>query len=161
MLWKIDRINAKAAFSTPCEFTDPSGTKGIVFNSMGHGITFVDSSTGKTLWEQDGVFDKRSVSSSLVAEGLLIGTCGSGGGGNYLVAVKPGSAADGGKPSLAYKLRRSIPYVPTGVAKDGLLFLWSDAGIVTCVRAKSGEKLDRLLPAAAALVRVAAQGCGQ
>ena len=72
VLWKIDRINAKAAFSTPCEFTDPSGTKGIVFNSMGHGITFVDSSTGKTLWEQDGVFDKRSVSSSLVAEGLLI-----------------------------------------------------------------------------------------
>jgi len=106
---------------------------------MGHGITFVDPSTGKTLWEQDGVFDKRSVSSSLVAEGLLIGTCGSGGGGNYLVAVKPGSAADGGRPSLAYKLRRSIPYVPTGVAKDGLLFLWSDAGIVTCVRAKSGE----------------------
>lgn len=139
VLWKIDRINAKAAFSTPCEFTDPSGTKGIVFNSMGHGITFVDPSTGKTLWEKNGVFDKRSVSSSLVAEGLLIGTCGSGGGGNYLVAVKPGSAADGGKPSLAYKLRRSIPYVPTGVAKDGLLFLWSDAGIVTCVRAKSGE----------------------
>ena len=139
VIWKVDRINAKAAFSTPCEFTDSSGTKGLIFNSMAHGISFVDPSTGKTLWEQDGLFDKRSVSSSLVAGGLLIGTCGSGGGGNYLVAVKPGSAGKGGKPSLAYKLRRSIPYVPTSLAKDDLLFLWSDAGIVTCVEAKTGK----------------------
>ena len=139
VIWKVERINAKAAFSTPCEFTDSSGTKGLIFNSMAHGISFVDPSTGKTLWEQDGLFDKRSVSSSLVAGGLLIGTCGSGGGGNYLVAVKPGSAGKGGKPSLAYKLRRSIPYVPTSLAKDDLLFLWSDAGIVTCVEAKTGK----------------------
>ena len=139
VVWKVDRINAKAAFSAPCEFTDPSGARGLIFNSMGHGISFVDPSTGKTLWEQRGLFDKRTVSSSLVAGGLLIGTCGSGGGGNYLVAVKPGIAAKGGKPSLAYKLRRSIPYVPTGLAKDNLLFLWSDAGIVTCVEAKTGK----------------------
>ena len=139
VVWKVDRINAKAAFSTPCEFTDPSGTTGLVFNSMAHGISFVDPSTGKTLWEQGGLFDKRSVSSSLVAGDLLIGTCGSGGGGNYLVAVKPGSTGNGGKPSLAYKLRRSIPYVPTSVAKGGLLFLWGDAGIVTCVEANTGK----------------------
>jgi len=139
VIWKVNRINAKAAFSTPCEFTDPSGTKGLVFNSMGHGITFINPSTGKTHWEQNEVFDKRSVSSSLVAGGLLIGTCGSGGGGNYLVALKPGSAADGGKPSLAYKLRRSIPYVPTSVARGDLLFLWGDAGIVTCVKVQTGD----------------------
>ena len=30
LIWKVDRINAKAAFSTPCEFTDRSGTKGLV-----------------------------------------------------------------------------------------------------------------------------------
>ena len=139
VLWKVNRINAKAAFSTPCEFTDPSGTKGLIFNSMGHGITFVNPSTGKTYWEQSDVFDKRSVSSSVVAGELLIGTCGSGGGGNYLVALKPGSVADGGKPSLAYKLRRSIPYVPTSVARGDLLFLWGDAGVVTCVKAQTGD----------------------
>ena len=140
-LWKVNRINAKAAFSTPCEFTDPSGAKGLVFNSMGHGVTFVDPSTGKTLWEQPRVFDKRTVSSSLVAGGLLIGTCGSGQGGNYLVAINPGEAAKGAPSSLAYKLRRSVPYVPTSLAKDGLLFLWGDGGVVTCVRAKTGKVL--------------------
>ena len=29
--------------------------------------------------------------------------------------------------------------MPTSLAKDGLLLLWSDSGIVTCVRGKSGE----------------------
>ena len=139
VLWKTDRANVKAAFSTPCRFVDPSGTEGLLFNSMAHGITFVDPSTGKTFWEQVDLFDKRTVSSCLVVDGLVIGTCGSGGGGNYLVALKPGSAAKGASPSLAYKLRRSIPYVPTSLAKDGLLFLWGDSGIVTCVRGKSGE----------------------
>ena len=139
VLWKTDRANVKTAFSTPCRFVDPSGTEGLLFNSMAHGITFVDPSTGKTFWEQVDLFDKRTVSSCLVVDGLVIGTCGSGGGGNYLVALKPGSAAKGASPSLAYKLRRSIPYVPTSLAKDGLLFLWSDSGIVTCVRGKSGE----------------------
>ena len=139
VLWKTDRANVKAAFSTPCRFVDPSGTEGLLFNSMAHGITFVNPSTGKTFWEQSGLFDKRTVSSCLVAEGLLIGTCGSGQGGNYLVAVNPGHATKGASPILAYKLRRSIPYVPTSVAREGLLFLWGDAGIVTCVRAKSGD----------------------
>ena len=139
VLWKTDRANVKPAFSTPCRFVDPSGTEGLLFNSMAHGITFVDPSTGKTFWEQGGLFDKRTVSSCLVADGLLIGTCGSGQGGNYLVAVKPGRAAKGASPSLAYKLRRSMPYVPTSVARDGLLFLWSDAGIVTCVEARTGK----------------------
>jgi outer membrane protein assembly factor BamB len=139
VLWKTDRANVKAAFSTPCRFVDPSGTEGLLFNSMAHGITFVDPSNGKTFWEQVDLFDKRTVSSCLVADGLVIGTCGSGGGGNYLVGLKPGSAAKGTPPSLAYKLRRSIPYVPTSLAKDGLLFLWGDSGIVTCVRSKSGE----------------------
>jgi len=139
VLWKTDRVNVKTAFSTPCRFVDPSGTEGLLFNSMAHGITFVDPSTGKTFWEQGGLFEKRTVSSCLVADGLPIGTCGSGQGGNYLVALKPGSADKGVPPSLAYKLRRSIPYVPTGLAKGGLLYLWGDAGIVSCVRAKSGD----------------------
>jgi outer membrane protein assembly factor BamB len=138
-LWRQQRASAKASFATPCRFVDPSGASGLLFNSMASGITFVDPSTGKTLWEQGDLFRQRTVSSCLVAGSLLIGTCGSGGGGNYLVALKPGNAAKGASPSVAYKLRRSIPYVPTSLAKGGLLFLWSDSGIVTCVRAKSGE----------------------
>jgi outer membrane protein assembly factor BamB len=55
------------------------------------------------------------------------------------VAVTPGDAAKDRKPAVAYTIRRSAPYVPTSVCVGDRLFLWSDAGIVSCVQAASGE----------------------
>jgi outer membrane protein assembly factor BamB len=74
----------------------------------------------------------------VIAGGLIFGSCGSGGGGNYVVAVRPPASA-GSSPEVAYKVETSAPYVPTPVAVDDLVFLWSDAGIVTCVRAVTGD----------------------
>jgi outer membrane protein assembly factor BamB len=68
---------------------------------------------------------------------LIIGACGSGGGGNYLVAVRPGSPVK--QPEVVYTIRKSAPYVPTSVCVGERLFLWSDSGIVSCVQAASGE----------------------
>ena len=84
-------------------------------------------------------FDKRSVSSPVVAGDLIIGSCGSGGGGNYVVAVRPGDPAKNRKPELAYSLKRSASYVPTSVFVGDRLFVWSDAGIVSCLDAATGE----------------------
>ncbi|MGD9648891.1 MAG: PQQ-binding-like beta-propeller repeat protein, partial [Pirellulales bacterium] len=33
----------------------------------------------------------------------------------------------------------SAPYVPTPIAKDSLVFLWSDQGVATCIVAATGE----------------------
>ena len=90
------------------------------------------------MWEYAEAFDKRSVSSPILAGGLLIGSCGSGGGGHYVVAVRPGDLTQNGKPELAYTIRQSAPYVPTSISLGDLLFLWSDAGILSCVHASSG-----------------------
>jgi outer membrane protein assembly factor BamB len=90
--WQIDRQAAVVAYSTPCIYQPEGGEPELIFNSQAHGITSLNPKTGKLNWEVNGVFDKRSVSSSLLAGGLLIGSCGSGGGGNYLVAVRPGSS---------------------------------------------------------------------
>ena len=54
------------------------------------------------------------------------------------MALRP-PARVGEKPALAYEVRRSAPYVPTPLALGPLVFLWSDAGVVTCVRAETGE----------------------
>jgi outer membrane protein assembly factor BamB len=137
-VWKTPRTSTTAAYSTPCIFEPKNGKPTLVFNSQSHGIYGVDPSTGAILWEYTQAFDKRSVSSPIVASGLLIGSCGSGGGGNYVVAVRP-PGEPGGKPELAYEIRRSAPYVPTSIAVDDLLFLWSDGGIVTCVYGPTGE----------------------
>jgi outer membrane protein assembly factor BamB len=141
-VWKLDRTSDVVAYSTPCEHRSADGAIELIFNSKAHGITGVNPYTGKVNWSVTGLFDKRSVSSSVIAAGdLLIGSCGSGGGGNYLVAVHPGTASKPDSGSLAYKITRQMPYVPTPIAKDDLLFLWADNGIVSCVEAKSGEIL--------------------
>src|SRR6185437_7311000 len=60
---------------------------------------------------------------------------------NYVVAIKPGTPGDVNSGSLVYKIEKQAPYVPTPIAKGELLFLWGDNGIVSAVRAKTGETL--------------------
>ena len=43
---------------------------------------------------------------------------------------------------------KTVPYVPTALAKDGLLFLYHDSGLITCVRASTGEQFWSEKPAA-------------
>jgi len=138
-IWQTPRNNVLTAYSTPCVFQPAEGEPQLIFNSRAHGIYGVDPKTGTVLWEYEAAFDKRSVSSPVLASGVIIGSCGSGAGGNYVVAVKP-PASPGQKPELAYEVRRSAPYVPTSVAVGDLLYLWSDGGIVTCIHAPTGEE---------------------
>ncbi len=133
--WRTPRRTAVTAYSTPCVYQPTSGPVELIFNSQAHGITSINPRDGKTNWELD-VFDKRSVSSPLVVGGLVFGSCGSGAGGNYVVAVRPGR-----DPQVVYKVDHLAPYVPTSVANGDLLFLWGDAGIVTCIKATSGDVL--------------------
>ena len=137
--WKTPRKTAEAAYSTPCVYQPPSGKPELVFNSHAHGISALDPDNGKVIWDFPGAFDKRSVSSPVVAGDLLIGSCGSGGGGNFIVAVRPGDPVSHKQPGLAYSIRRSAPYVPTSIYFGENLFLWGDGGVVSCVQAATGE----------------------
>ncbi|HXP62502.1 MAG TPA: PQQ-binding-like beta-propeller repeat protein [Dongiaceae bacterium] len=136
--WKTPRQSAEANYSTPCLYEPEPGKPELIFTSHAHGISGVDPDTGAVLWELSGVFDKRVVSSPILAGGLVVAACGSGEGGTYLVAARPGDAANR-KPELAYTVRRAPPYVPTSICLGPLLFLWSNEGVVSCLRAASGE----------------------
>jgi outer membrane protein assembly factor BamB len=139
--WRTERRSAVVAYSTPCLRKPPGKPPELIFNSEAHGISGIDAATGKTNWELS-VFDKRTVSSPIVADGLVFGTCGSGGGGSYVVALHPGSGPDE-PPKTAYKVTDAAPYVPTPLAKGDLLFLWSDKGVVSCLKLETGESLWR------------------
>jgi outer membrane protein assembly factor BamB len=138
-VWQTPRRSAVVAYSTPCVYEPKDGKPAIIFNSQGHGIYGVDPDTGKVLWEYEKAFTMRSVSSPVVAGDIILGSCGSGGGGNFVTAVKAGGKSTDAKPELAYQLKKSAPYVPTGVTVGNLIWLWSDGGILTCVDAPSGE----------------------
>lgn len=128
-----------AAYSTPCVFRPKNGKPALIFNGKNHGIAAIDPDNGGVLWEFLA-FDKRSVSSPFICEaaGLICGTCGSGGGGNYVAAVRPGDGA-GKKPEVAYEIRKSAPYVPTSIVIGDFVYLISDLGVASCVNAATGE----------------------
>jgi outer membrane protein assembly factor BamB len=137
-LWQTPRRSAVVAYSTPCVYEPKNEKPALIFNSQGHGIYAVDPDTGKVLWEYEQAFDKRSVSSPMIAGDIILGSCGSGGGGNFVTGIKVGSATTGRKTELAYQVKKAAPYVPTGVVKGNLIWLWSDGGIVTCLDAPTG-----------------------
>jgi outer membrane protein assembly factor BamB len=132
--WRTPRQTINVAYSVPAVFQPKNGPKQLVCTSSGEGIFSLDPKNGEELWS-DTVFDKRTVSSPLVKGDMIFGSTGSGGGGNYLVAVR----SDGGKPTLAYKVTNQAPYVPTSVVRGNLLFLMSDGGIASCLDITTGE----------------------
>lgn len=140
--WTVDRRTKVVAYSTPCVYRPLGQPEQLIFTSQAHGISSIDPANGSVNWELD-VFDKRSVSSPVIAGGVIFGTCGSGGGGGYVAAVRP-PAGKRDAPELAYKVKESAPYCPTLVAYDDLLFLWSDDGIVSCLEVASGKRVGRL-----------------
>lgn len=135
--WKSPKKSSVAAYSVPCIFKNDKGNDELLCCASGHDIFSLDPETGKENWGIE-VFSMRTVSSPVVAGGLVFGSTGSGGGGNYVVAVKPGEKP-GEKPKVVYEVKSQAPYVPTPVARGDLLFLWWDKGVVTCIDAPTGK----------------------
>jgi len=133
--WQTRRKSTVATYSAPCILRRKDGPDELILLSRSHGIDSLDPRTGLENWEMP-VIDKRTVGSPLVAAGLVFGTTGSGGGGNYVVAVRPGK---GKTPQVAYTIKQHAPYATTLVANGELVFLWYDKGIVTCIHGPSGK----------------------
>ena len=133
LLWETLRATTRVCYSTPASFTDAVAGPALLLSNAGDGLSALSLETGEVLWEQK-VFSKRCISSPLVVGNLAIGSEGSGGGGNELVAVNLTEPHQ-----LLFKIDRSAPYVPTPVALSDLLFLWGDTGIVSCVKLPTGE----------------------
>ena len=142
MRWTTERNNSQISYSTPCAYSPQGGEAQLIFTSQSHGITGIDPRTGKVIWELQSALPARVVSSPVIAGDLLIGTCGKGAVGLQLAAVRPGSADRPEQAALVYKCTgKSAPYVPTPLAKDGLLFTFHDQGDVSCLRMETGQVL--------------------
>jgi outer membrane protein assembly factor BamB len=136
--WRTPRASKNGSFSTPFVYQPEGGPAELIVTSNAHGITSLDLETGAVNWEMAGIFQQRCVGSPVLAAGAIFATAGDGGGRRQAFALRPGSR-NGGAPQVAYQVTRAVPYVPTPVALGDLLFLWADNGIVSCVRAATGE----------------------
>lgn len=136
--WKADRKSGMAAYATPCVYTGRDGKDQLIAPSTASGLAGLDPATGKQLWALGDLFAKRVVASPVVAGDLVIASCGEGGGGKRLVAVRPGSFDGSKNAQIVYEVDKALPYVPTPVYRNGLLFLLNDGGIGTCLDAATG-----------------------
>ena len=137
--WRIARAsNDKGAYSTPVVRETETDFRELVFSSTAHGLTAIDPSKGKIRWEHDADFSQRCVSGPVVSGNVIFAAAGSGSGGKESTVAR----VEGGRAAPAWEAsRKGLPYVPTGVAFRGLMFLLNDGGIMTCVRANDGEVL--------------------
>lgn len=148
--WRLPRDSASTAYSTPLVFGGPDAGPLAVLASSAHGLTGLDPGTGRVLWERR-CLPRRTVSSPIEADGLVIATCGEGGGDNLLVALRlPAARRDAAglahapAPEIAYQLDRSVaPYVPTPLRLGPRLYLWGDRGVVSCVALVDGALVWR------------------
>jgi outer membrane protein assembly factor BamB len=147
--WTIDRqTGPKTSYSTPCVYVRRNESPQLIFTSHSHGMTSVDPRTGTVIWALESVLPARVVSSPVIADELLVATCGDGGSGKRITAIRPG-ASDGSVDAVeAYYIDTGPrPYVPTPIGKDGLLFMCLDQGYISCLRSGTGERLWQEKPA--------------
>jgi len=147
-LWTLQRqTSEKTSYSTPCVYVQNEKPQ-LLFASHSHGLTSIDPDKGTVIWEMPGAFTSRVVASLAISNDLIIGTNGDFGRGKRLIAIRPGSSDGSVQAKEAYKFDDNfMPYVPTCIAKDGLLFMFDDLGYVTCLRSATGEQLWRERPA--------------
>jgi outer membrane protein assembly factor BamB len=133
--WKTDRQINSASYSVPTVRKNETGQDELLCNTQAEGLFALDPNTGKEIWSAP-VLSMRSVSCPLFVAGLVFGTTGSGGGGHYLVTVKPGK-----EPEEAYRIKKYAPYVGTPVCKGNLMFLFEDQqGHASCIDAATGKE---------------------
>lgn len=127
----------RKAFSTPR-----------IFNIDGHDVLVSLGSkalygyeplTGKELWR---VEDKDSFSGSdtpIFGGGTIY--YGSGHGQSELLAVRPTGDGNITDSAIVWRMHKKVPTRSSVLLLDGLIYMTTDAGVVTCLEAKTGEEI--------------------
>ncbi len=134
-LWRTPLKGTRANYSLPAVLRRQGHPDELVGCTQAEGFFGFDPATGKINWSEK-VFRMRTVASTLIANELFFGSNGSGGGGNYLVAATRNSKGFEKK----YEVNRSANYVSTPIAVNGLLFLFGDKGVGSCLDLESGTE---------------------
>ena len=135
-IWDTSLTVTRSCYGTPAIFQSGGKTQ-IVGSNTGDGMFGLDAETGEMLWNKK-VFGKRCCSTPLIHGDIAIGSTGSGGGGNALVAVRIPQSSEG-QPKELYRIDRNAPYVPTPSLKGNRLFMVDDRGIASCVDVERGQ----------------------
>jgi outer membrane protein assembly factor BamB len=137
-LWRQKREEA-TSWASP--LVVEHGGKTQIVTSATNKVRAYDAAAGELLWETPGM-TQNAIPTPVHKDGLVILT--SGFRGNALLAVKLAEAKGdiSASPAIAWKLDRDTPYVPSPLLYGDLLYLLkSNNGVLTCLDAKTGERI--------------------
>ena len=139
--WKIDREGKRACYGTPCVHSPAGRPAEIIFSHCYEGIIGIDPQTGAQNWHIDvfGRASQRALGSPVIAGDFVVASSGGVNGDRQVVAVNPQATGEGVGVEEVYRVVRQAPHVPTPLVYRDWMFLWSDAGIVSCVQRDSGK----------------------
>lgn len=145
-LWRVERPT-DMEHETPDAYTTPSlleveGKRQVVIGGGGY-VTGHDLESGRELWRGGGLNPTnsrvfRTIASPLVKGGMIFVPSRV----NPLLAFRAGGTGDITTSHLAWKwTEKGAPDVPTPVSDGERLYLADDQGNLTCLNAKTGEKI--------------------
>jgi outer membrane protein assembly factor BamB len=136
--WKVDRGKAVQSYSTPVVARSGRGAELIVNSS--EGLEAYDPATGQALWQAPEA-NRFPIPVAAHHDGTLYTSRGYRSG-PYL-AVRLGGRGDVSTSHVRWKVPTGAPYVSSLVHYDGLLYMASELGIVSCIDAATGERVWR------------------
>jgi len=138
IIWETARDSKRLTYSTPITYSASDRGEELIFTNWTHGITGINPVNGRVNWE-NSVFNQsskeRAIGSPIIAQDLVIGTCGFVTKLKHIVALRP----KGKHMEEAWRIEKSVPHIPTPLLIGKNLFLWNDQGIATCVEAATGK----------------------
>jgi outer membrane protein assembly factor BamB len=137
-LWRVNRPRGVLSYSTPLVVPVPGGDELVVNSSVG--IEAYDPASGRALWHYDEP-NQYPIPMAMHHDGVIYLSRGYRSG--PYAAVRPGGRGDISKTHLIWHMPTGAPYISSLVYYDGLLYMAGDVGVITCVDAKTGERVWR------------------
>ena len=133
-VWRTPR-KTQVSWATPVLMR--AGNRDELVTSGTEWIIAYAPATGKELWRAKGL-ESNAVPSPVVAGDIVVLSAGYPA--KMAMAIRAGGTGDvTGTPRILWRFEKGTAYVPSPIAYDGLVYLVTDKGILTCLDAKTGE----------------------
>jgi outer membrane protein assembly factor BamB len=131
-VWRVARKAMPISWATPL-LTSAGGRPELITTTDTRIIAY-DPATGRELWSEPGLESYAVPSPVVSGRHVIIST---GNPKKITIALKLGSLPEGEKRQ-SWDYRKGSAYVVSPTAHDGLVYIMSDGGILTCLKAETG-----------------------
>jgi outer membrane protein assembly factor BamB len=137
--WKARRGLSRISHGVPTIWSTPDGHAELV-SEAGDVVQGFDLMNGRRIWSSE-VIGEGKVPSTVIGGGLVY-TAGGWGGRESLKAFKLGAQGELGTNNLVWEQKKGImPKIPSMLYLEGRLFVITENGLATCLKADTGEIL--------------------